>query len=271
MAQIAGLAPDVLLLTSFDHDHDLVALRALGKALAGAGHPFPHLYAALPNSGMATGLDLDGDGRLGGPRDAQGYGGFAGAGGLALLSRLELREVQDFSALLWRDLPDTAMRPDDPGADVQRLSSTGHWLITLNTDTGPLRLGAFAATPPVFDGPEDRNGRRNRDEVLFWRHLLDGAFQTPAPTDRFVLMGNANLDPDTGDGRREAIARLLNHPRIADPLPGLPTVAWEGPGEMRVSYVLPTRDLTVLDGGVLPAAEGMGPHRMVWVDVDLRP
>ena len=27
-------------------------------------------------------------------------------------------------------------------------------------------------TPPVFDGPEDRNGRRNHDEIRFWADYI---------------------------------------------------------------------------------------------------
>lgn len=267
---LVNLNADVLVLTHFDFDHDLVALRAFADRLAAAGADYPHIYAPRPNSGMGTGLDLDGDGRTGGPRDAQGYGRFAGDGSIAMLSRLPVADVQEFSDLLWQDAPDSAMNADDTGRDVQRLSSTAHAMITLQSDTGPLSVGIFVATPPVFDGPEDRNGRRNRDEVLFWHHLLSARIDAAAaPESRFVLMGNANLDPDKGDGLRAAMAQVLRHPVLQDPLPGVPTVAWEGPGEMRVSYVLPSQDLPVVDADVLQAGQNTGPHRLVWVDLDI--
>ncbi len=63
---IAAAAPDVILLTGIHWDHDGLALAAFAQVLGQAGHPMPHNFAARPNSGMPTGLDLDGDGRTGG-------------------------------------------------------------------------------------------------------------------------------------------------------------------------------------------------------------
>jgi hypothetical protein len=176
VAQVTEAAPDVLLLTHVDFDTGGAALAALAALLAEGGAAYPHRLALLPNTGMATGRDLDGDGRLGGARDAQGYGRFAGQGGMALLSRWPLVVARDLSELLWRDLPQSRIAADDPGHDLQRLSSTGHWVVTLDTPEGPLTLLAFAATPPVFDGPEDRNGRRNADELRLWSLWMEGGF-----------------------------------------------------------------------------------------------
>ena len=36
-------------------------------------------------------------------------------------------------------------------------------------------------TPPTFDGPEDRNGLRNADEIAFWKQYV--AVATPALVD----------------------------------------------------------------------------------------
>lgn len=264
---IAQTNPDVLLLTNIDYDHGLAALGALRDHLAALGADYPHLLALRPNTGMTTGLDLDGDGRRGQPRDAQGFGYFAGQGGMALLSRLPFGVPQDFSSLLWRDLPGSLMTPQDPGAELQRLSSSGHWVVPLDLPTGRrLSVTAFHATPPVFDGPEDRNGRRNHDEVRFWSLYLDGAFG--APDSPLVVMGNANIAPAGGDGLRGAIQALLADPRLTDPLPGQPTADWPapGPGALRVSYVLPGATLRVTNAGL---SDPVGPHRMVWVDLEL--
>ncbi|MFZ5964387.1 endonuclease/exonuclease/phosphatase family protein [Thalassococcus sp. BH17M4-6] len=266
---IVRIDPDVLLLTSIDYDHGLAALSALRDGLAQSGADYPHLFALRPNTGLPTGRDLDGDGRLGLPRDAQGYGRFSGQGGMAILSRLEIdrENVRNFSTLLWRDLPGSLIASDDPGGDVQRLSSAGHWLVPLHRPGGAtLSVTAFHATPPVFDGPEDRNGRRNADEVRFWTAFLDGGFG--AVTSDIVVMGNANLDPVAGDGRSAAIRDLLAHPALQDPLPGRPTADWPQVGPLRVSYVLPGAALTVTDAGL---SEPVGPHRMVWVDITLPP
>jgi hypothetical protein len=218
---------------------------------------------------MPTGRDLDGDGRFGQPRDAQGFGYFAGQGGMAILSRLPIMDqrVQDFSDLLWRDLPGSQIAQNDPGHDIQRLSSSGHWLVPLiRTSGAELTITAFHATPPVFDGPEDRNGRHNADELRFWSLLLDGTFGQP-PKD-LVLMGNANLDPTGGDGLRDAIKTLLADPRLQDPLPNQPTSDWPDIGALRVSYILPAAHLRVTGAGM---SDSTGPHRLIWVDLALSP
>ncbi|MGP6089113.1 endonuclease/exonuclease/phosphatase family protein [Antarctobacter jejuensis] len=268
LTPIIDTSPDILLLTDFDFDAGLAALAALRDGLSEKGADYPHLYAARPNTGMATGLDLDKDGRRGGPRDAQGFGWFPGQGGLALLSRYPVTPLVDHSGLLWQDVPDSAMAPDDPGMDLQQLSSSAHWAVRVDAPGGPLTLLTLAATPPVFDGPEDRNGRRNRDEVLLWTHVLDGRLGDPvqAPV---VLIGNLNLDPERGDGLRDAAQSVLAHPRLQDPLPKVPTVSWDSTGPMRVSYVLPDALLQVSRAGVTPPAPDLGPHGLVWVDLSL--
>lgn len=300
---IARTAPDILLLQGVDYDHRLAALTALRDRIAERGLIYPYLFAARPNSGMASGADLDGDGRLGSPRDAQGYGEFAGQGGMAVLSRfgVDTDGVGDFSALLWQDLPGAILPvtdadmpfPSPRAQDVQRLSSVAHWVVPVRIGDTRAHLLAFHASPPVFDGPEDRNGRRNHDEIRFWQLFLDGAFGA-APEGPFVLLGDANLDPADGDGRKRAIKDLIGDPRLKDPLPRRPgpaaqgpghtgdprldTVAWPEPepGHLRVSYVLPSTDLTVASAGVhwpqagsalAQTAETASRHRLVWVDL----
>ena len=296
---ISAVRPDVILLLDFDYDLENQALTAFRDALTAAGGPqFPYLFSRLPNSGLATGLDMDNNGRLNEPRDAQGYGNFTGQGGMAILSRLpiEAAAARDFSTFLWRDLPG-ALLPmlDDkpflsPEAEaVQRLSSVGHWQVPVRLpDGGHLSLLAFHATTPVFDGPEDRNGRRNHDEVMFWPLLLDGALPFAAPTPPFVLLGDANLDPEAGEGLRSAITGLLAHPALQDPRPTSPggaeagdatdTVDWDEPvpGNLRVDYLLPSADLRITGSGVYwpaPGTQGAEDatalrHKLVWADIE---
>lgn len=306
VAQIVAAAPDILVLTAFDYDAQGAALGAFGAALAEAGLDLPHRFALLPNSGMDTGRDMDGDGRAGTPRDGQGYGRFAGQAGVAVLSRwpVDAAGVRDLSALLWRDLPGAVMPrnadgtpfPDAATAGMQRLSSTAHWIVPILAPGGPVEVMAWAATPPVFDGAEDRNGLRARDELRLWQAVLDGALGPP-PGPHFVIAGNANLDPADGEGDSAAMAAFLADPRIIDPRPvsagaaaaadpdqtGDPatdTADWDGPGNLRVSYVLPAAAFSVTDAGVLwPGPDdaqaallgedglAAGPHRLVWVDV----
>jgi hypothetical protein len=282
-AVIALHDPDVLLLTDFDYDYDSMALSTLAKLLN-----YPHSFAARPNTGQQTDFDLDANGRFGEARDAQGYGRFSGDGGMAVLSRFPIDPdaVTNLSDLLWRDVPDavlpTTMTPDV--AAVQRLSTSGHWIVPIETPIGQLTLLAFAATPPVFDGPEDRNGLRNRDELRIWTHVLDGAFGPP-PKD-VVVLGNANLDPNDGDGIRAAMVDFLADPRLRDPLTDLATADWaeDGPGDLRVSYVLPAATWDIKDAGVFwPAPDdpdaallgddglAAGVHHLVWVDISRNP
>lgn len=275
-AHLAAISPDILVVQGVDHDHDLLTLTALRDRIARDGPRYPHLFALRPNRGWPTGLDMDGDGRPGGAGDAQGYGAFSGQGGMAILSRypLDSAAARDWSAVLWRDLPGALLPrsegrafPSEAAQAVQRLSTTGHWAVPVILPEGRLTILAFHATPPVFDGPEDRNGRRNADEIRLWQLILDGAFG-PAPEPPFVLAGVANLDPARGDGRRDAIHALLADTRLQDPLLGQPTATWPGTGPLRVSVLLPSADLTVTGAGLHPSeADLTGPHRMLWVDL----
>ena len=275
LAPIVEVRPDVLILTDIDYDHDLAALGALGAMLAGAGADLPHAFALRPNTGLQTEQDLDGDGRRGGPRDAQGYGWFSGQGGMAVLSRwpVDPAGVTDLSALLWADLPGTRMTPDDPAPDLQRLSSSGHWSLRLLAPD-PFTLLMFHATPPVFDGPEDRNGRRNADEIALWRRYLEGELGLPVPEGPLVLAGNANLDPAQGEGLRAEIAALLAHPGLRAVAPtgpfGLATARWPppGPGALRVQYLMHSPDLVARDQGqVWPDTSAGAAHALIWADL----
>ncbi|WP_353473576.1 endonuclease/exonuclease/phosphatase family protein [Salipiger sp. H15] len=265
--EIVTADADLLLLTDMDFDLGLAALAELAARLEERGAAYPHRLALRPNSGLASGADLDGDGQLGGPRDAQGFGEFSGQHGMALLSREPLTLVRDVSDLLWRDLPGSRMTAADPAADLQRLSSTGHWAVRMGGGAGLLTLLCLAATPPVFDGPEDRNGRRNADEIALWRRILDGALGPP-PEEPYVLIGNANLDPDKGEGLRSEMAGLLADPRLQDPLPGLPTADWPATGPLRVSYILPSATLGIARARVGAPLTGQA-HRLVTVTVSV--
>ncbi len=302
VAMIAEAAPDVLVLQDIDYDLGGATLAALADRIARSGPDYAYRFALRPNSGMATPFDLDGDGRRGGPRDRQGYGDFAGAGGMAVLSRypIDTDAVVDLSDLLWRDLPG-AIPPALPEsvAGIQRLSSVAHWIVPVRLAGGALTLLTWHATPPVFDGVEDRNGRRNRDETALWLRLLDGELDVPAHAKRFVVIGVGNVDPVDGEGIRDSLGALLADPRLQDPAPrseGAAAAADPGhegdaaldtadygdpPGNLRVSYILPSADLKVTGSGVLwPAAgsaaaarlgrsEDWPQHRLVWIDLEL--
>lgn len=297
---IAHVSPDILLLTRFDYDHGLVALSAFNNTLG--EHAYPYVFACRPNGGIPTGVDIDRDGRTGEPEDAQSFGQFSGQNGMAILSRfpIDLAGARDFSAMLWRDLPGARLPKDgdnpfwgDDVLDVQRLSTVGHWDVPVLINDRALHLWAFHASPPVFDGPEDRNGLRAADEVRFWQVYLEDAL-TDTHSGPFVILGTSNIDPNKGDGHRADMAALLNDPRVRDLRPrslgaaevGDPndTVDWsqpKEPGNLRVDYVLPDAGLDVTGAGVFwpgfddplagllgEAGRGASRHRLVWVDLD---
>lgn len=290
---IAALKADVLVLTGIDYDLKGQALAALAVHLARAGSPYPHRLVLRPNTGVQTGRDLDGNGRINDPRDAQGWGRFAGEGGVALLSRLPIGpDIRDFTDFLWADLPGSLMPPNDPARDIQRLHTTGAYEVPLLLPGGQtLRLLVFYASPPAFDGPEDRNGRRNHDEAAFWLRLLAGDLPIDPPRPPFVLLGQTSLDPMDGGGRPGALRALLAHPALQDPTPrgshgrsepdhkgdaALDTALYDTLGGLRVEVILPSADLTVAGAGVLwpPETDPLAiplalasRHRPIWVDL----
>ena len=292
VAVLARLDADVVVLTGIDYDFGQATVTELAGALREGGADYPYVLALRPNTGVPTGLDLDGNGQTGEARDAQGFGRFAGSAGMAVLSRLPLGEVRDFSGLFWRDLPGADLPPDmtDAAREVQLLSTSGHYEVAV----GALRLLVWYATPPVFDGPEDRNGRRNKDEALLWLRLLEGGLPWAAPEGPFVILGQSNLDPVDGDGLHQGMAALLGSGAVQDVRPrgtvvrqdpgqsgdaALDTAFYaKGVGGLRVDVLLPSAGLRVVASGVMwpddsdPFAATLAAasrHRPVWADIDL--
>jgi hypothetical protein len=184
---------------------------------------------------------------------------------MAVLSRYPIGAAQDFSVLLWRDLPGAVLPPLADGVDaVQRLSSVGHWAVPVETPLGALQLLISHPTPPIFDGPEDRNGLRNHDETRFWTAFLDGTMGQRAGHP--VLLTEAGLDPAREQHRPAALRALLADTRLQDPLPGVPTTEWNGVGPARSSFVLPAATLRIGDSGVIPDVSASR-HALVWVDL----
>ncbi|HWV76746.1 MAG TPA: endonuclease/exonuclease/phosphatase family protein [Isoptericola sp.] len=298
--------PDVVLLNEFDHDAahasvDLFRENYLEVSQGGAEPVrYRYAYTAPSNTGVPSGLDLDNSGSVGGGNDAFGFGEFEGQYGMVVLSKypIDTRDVRTFQHFLWKDMPG-ALLPDDPATpepadwytpeelDVVRLSSKSHWDVPVRVGRETVHVLAAHPTPPTFDGPEDRNGRRNHDEIRFWadyvtpgttsRYVYDdqGRRGGLKPGERFVILGDQNADPFDGDSVDAAIDQLLDHPRITDPRPtsdgSVEAAAAQGganathrgdpaldtadfadtaPGNLRADYVLPSKGLRVRDAGV---------------------
>lgn len=246
-AVIQRQRPDLLLLNEFDYDAKGALADVFQREYLEVGQHgespirYPYRYFAPVNTGEPSGMDLNGDGRIGGPgrlhgEDAFGYGLHPGQYGMLVLSRhpIDTAAVRSFQTLPWSALPN-ARRPkapatgrwwhDDTVWPKLRLSSKSHWDVPVQTPGGVVHFLVSHPTPPVFDGPEDRNGLRNADELTLWRHYLDdrdagwlcddqgrcGGLPAEA---RFVIAGDLNNDPADGDGHHEAIVELIEHPRV---------------------------------------------------------
>ena len=313
IAKVAGIIravdPDVLLINEFDHGAGRD--RAFVENYLHDAYPFS--FIAPSNTGVATGFDLDGNGIAGSEpgtmdlaRDSHGFGRFEGQYGMVVLSKREIvrDDVRTFRTFLWKDMhgarlpvgPDGTPFYSVEALEVLRLSSKSHWDVPVRIDGVVVHFLVCHPTPPVFDGPEDRNGARNADEIRFWADYIAGAgyirddagMKGGLPDDaRFVIAGDLNTDPQDGDSMPEGIRQLLDHPLIDTSVtPGsdgaATAAAAQGranarhsgnprfdtadfndkvPGNLRVDYVLPSANLKTVDAGVYwpsPGEPGAG-------------
>jgi hypothetical protein len=188
---IQRVDPDVVLINEFDYDPAAVDLFRDNYLEIGQHGARPvryrYSYVAPSNTGIPSGHDLDNDGTVGGGNDAFGFGEYAGQYGMVVYSKypIETRRVRTFQKFRWADMPG-AMLPDDPATaapadwysseelEVVRLSSKSHWDVPIRIGGETVHFLVSHPTPPVFDGPEDRNGKRNFDEIRFWADYLSG-------------------------------------------------------------------------------------------------
>jgi hypothetical protein len=328
--------PDILLINEFDFYEDGQAARLFQQNYLSVSQNgarpihYPYFFVAPSNTGIPSGFDLDNNGTVGGPNDAFGFGAFPGQFGMVVYSRypIQERQTRTFQTFLWKDMPG-ALLPDDPSTpapadwysadelDVFRLSSKSHWDVPIRIGHKTVHFLVSHPTPPVFDGPEDRNGTRNFDEIRFWadyihpargRYIYDdqGRRGGLRPGEPFVIAGDQNSDPLDGDSIPGAAQQLLDHPLIndghtpssegaveqaalqgganashlSDPAFDTADFADTAPGNLRADYVLPRKNLHILDSAVFwPTTDdphfglvGVFPfpssdHRLVWVDV----
>ena len=209
---------------------------------------------------------------------------------------------------------------------VFRLSSKSHWDVPIQIGGKTVHFLVSHPTPPVFDGAEDRNGTRNHDEIRFWADYVspgksgyiyddEGVRGGLKPGELFVIAGDQNSDPVDGDSIPGSIQQLTEHPLInakltpasagaveasalqgganathrGDPRFDTADFADTAPGNLRADYVLPRKNLQLVDAGVFwplrsdplfrltgvfdAVAWGLvggfptSDHRSVWVDV----
>lgn len=296
--------PDVLLVNEFDYDP--VALARFQDNYLSVSHngstpiSYPYRYIAPSNTGVPSGFDLDNNGSVGGPNDALGFGFFPGQFGMAVYSRfpIDTANVRTFRNFKWKDMPG-ALLPDDPATeapadwyspaelDALPLSSKSHWDLPIRVGRKTVHFLVSHPTPPVFDGPEDRNGRRNHDEIRFWADYVrpgrggyvyddDGRRGGLRPGAFFVIAGDQNSDPLDGDSVPGSAQLLLDNPRVnakvtpesagaveaaalqggantthrSDPRFDTADFSDSAPGNLRADYVLPSKALQIRGAGV---------------------
>lgn len=318
------IRPDVLLLNEFDYIADSkLGIEAfitnyLNKAQGNsAAIDYPYFYYSTVNTGQPSPFDLDNDGIASGTgADAWGFGLYPGQYAMVLLSKhpIDYANIRTFQHFKWKDMPGFTATLKADGSpwysaeawQLMPLSSKSHWDIPLRINGSVVHVLASHPTPPVFDGAENRNGKRNHDEIRFWSDYLTPAQSAYIYDDnggtgglednaRFVLLGDQNASADgEGDAFGDAITTLYQHPRINSSMPpkskggaehspgnskaAFHTASWR----MRADYVLPSKaGFTVIDSGVfwpekanplnaLVGSRGASSdHRLVWVKLTL--
>ena len=325
-------APDVLLVNEFDYD-----TRTDGQgrpavelfhdnflAVSQNGQPaltFPWRFTAPSNTGVHSGMDFDNSGGMtttpgtdAYANDCYGFGAFPGQYGMVVYSKFPIvtSSVRTFRNFLWKNMPG-ALLPDNPltfppkdwystpELNVFRLSSKSHWDVPLDLGGGHrVHFLVDHPTPPVFDSTEDRNGKRNHDEIRFWADYVDPARATyhrddagvagGLPADaRFIIAGDHNAEPVNCDSDSVAGAalqftthRLINNTVVPSALAYGNNTTNTGAfnsGFLRVDYVLPSKSgFSILNSAVywplaphpqaaLVTNANASDHRLVWLDV----
>ena len=217
-----------------------------GNAVRGTTAALQYAYRFTPNTntGLASGYDLNNNGAVGGGDDAWGFGNYAGQFGMTVYSKYEIVGVRSFQTFKWKDMPGNLLTGDpvvgannlanfysaDETANL-RLSSKNHVDVTVRIKGQDVHFLTAHPTPPTFDGAEDRNGKRNHDEIRFWADYVAGAGYIYddqggsgglASGAKFVIAGDYNADPIDGDSFKgvvngvayNAIGQLLNNPLV---------------------------------------------------------
>lgn len=311
--------PDILLLNEFDYTPDPqqgIELFINNYLNVSQGEQqsidYAYYYIAPVNTGVPSPHDLDNDGKKTGVAgDAYGFGYYPGQYAMALLSRypIEYKQIRSLQKFLWKDMPNALQPKNEDGSfwyspdewSDLRLSSKSHWDIPIKTENGIVNIIAAHPTPPTFDGAEDRNGKRNHDEI---RLISDYLSNAPYLVDdrgakggliegsKFVVLGDLNSSPDEGDSIKPAIQSLLSHSlvnssctprseagaaaRPDNPFAAQHTASWG----LRVDYVLPSKSgFSVQQCGLfwptenspeyslINSRKASSDHRLVWVDL----
>ncbi|BDX06571.1 endonuclease/exonuclease/phosphatase family protein [Planctobacterium marinum] len=255
---IQRINPDVLLINEIDgNDNGETLAQYLEKYLgkSQSDQPpleYPYIYQPDCNTGVSSGVNFRG---LENSIDNYGFGHYPGQYCMALLSRYPIldNDIHSFQNLLWKSMPDALLPKlngknwySADGLNNFRLSSKNHVDVPILVNGKKVNLLISHPTPPVFDGDEDSNGKRNHDEIKFWQHYINGnsawmrddngkKVNGLGPDSRFVILGDLNASTVEGDVTEHngirAITSLLHDPLMA-----------EGFSELQKSHLIPKRN-----------------------------
>ncbi|MCG8670047.1 MAG: choice-of-anchor J domain-containing protein [Pseudomonadales bacterium] len=320
---IQRVNPDILLLNEVDYDAAGAAIdgfRTNYLEVSQNGNPtvtYPYVFLAPSNTGVQPetegdpDIDFNNNGSTNDNEDAYGFGAYPGAYGMAVLSKYPINEAaaRTFRTFLWKDMPANLLPTtyySQAAQDIFRLSSKSHWDVPVDVNGTIVHVLGSHPTPPVFDGPEDRNGRRNHDEIRLWADYVtpgqdayiyddNGVYGGLGANQRFVIMGDQNADEDEGDATGNPIVLLLDNPQVdgRSLVPEAPGGVENGGNAsdasdtadfgLRADYVLPSEyGLNIEQGAVfwpvsndvkayLTNNNASSDHRLVWLDLSIDP
>ncbi len=328
---ILEINPDILVINEIDHDIDALGrgeelslnLQRFKDAYL-KSDDYKYFYIAPCNTGFLAAKDFDNNGMVAtsedrGSRDhggdCYGYGAYPGQYSMAILSKIPLdtENARTFQNFLWKDLPDNLIPREwysEDEIEIFRLSSKSHWDVPFSIDGKVIHLLVSHPTPPGFDGDENRNGRRNFDEIKMWVHYINGDSVLVddlgirgglSQNTSFIILGDLNAGPtgDTLASGQKSIDLLLKHPKIQDradllvsagalngkqagpPLFMENRTSGRGKWGRRIDHILPSIDLHPIAGGVYwpdkeidksgnARAQKASDHRLIWLDIEIR-
>jgi hypothetical protein len=275
---------------------------------------FGYAESFATNTGLLSEFDLDRNGSVALPGDAWGFGFYHGQYAFGLLSQypIDTDNVRTFQNFKWKDMPgeanptitncEDANNPIPAGMAcgdewyskeawaAKPLSSKNHVdaPIIIPTENGDkvVHLLLSHPTPPIFDTITENNKLLNRAEIKFWddyisgegSYIYDDAGNKGGITAdaSFVILGDLNADPESGDGYLDSIKGLIysdqvnqlaTHGVYAPTSLGGPECLATGEcraenwgtkypdmvtstSGLRLDHVIPSSDLNVTDSGV---------------------
>ncbi|WP_144213557.1 endonuclease/exonuclease/phosphatase family protein [Shewanella donghaensis] len=266
------------------------------------------------NTGLLSEFDLDRNGTIALPGDAWGFGFYHGQYAFGLLSQypIDTANIRTFQDFKWKDMPGEANPvinncEDENNPIPEGMTCGDEWYsaeawaekplssknhvdapIIIPTANGDkvVHLLLSHPTPPIFDTITENNKLLNRAEIKFWDDYISGngsyiyddaGIKGGIKADSsFVILGDLNADPESGDGYLDTIKDLMYNDQVnqlathgvyaPSSLGGpeclatgecraenwgttYPDVVTSTSG-LRLDHVIPSHDLNITDSGV---------------------